>query len=482
MVLAADGTVRNQRPPLDTDGAFVTPDMVGDCPAPYIHPAERESVCERFEALFSDARGPITTEFRLRDATDTYHRFEARATNQFGSEPVDGVLIVARHTSHCGQTTSQPKNPAMIDQLQQTTQRLLETSEPDAAAVVALQGIESVFNFTVAGIWLANEAGTRLEPVAQTDGGSSLVGSQPVYSADSDSLSWDAFESQTAKRIDDMTEQPGRANPETPIRSELIVPIGTFGILNIASTETGAFSDADLRRVQVWSNTVESALTRLDQIDQLREREAALTRERDRLDDFASIISHDLRNLLNVAGGHLSMATANNDLPSLSPVEDAIERMNDIIDDTLTLARQGDTVDQTEPVDIPVLVADCLDVIDADAATFAVVDEFSILADPDRLSHVFENLFRNAIDHGGADVTVTVGRTDDGFYVADDGPGIPPEDRETVFESGYTTADDGSGLGLRIVEQVVAAHDWSITVTESDTGGAQFVISGVSFY
>jgi signal transduction histidine kinase len=98
---------------------------------------------------------------------------------------------------------------------------------------------------------------------------------------------------------------------------------------------------------------------------------------------------------------------------------------------------------------------------------------------------------RDAVEHGstgpdsdestdcGPSVTVTVGGTDEGFYVADDGPGIPPEEREDVFDTGYTTENGGTGLGLAIVSQIVAAHGWEITITDSDSGGARFEITGV---
>jgi signal transduction histidine kinase len=92
---------------------------------------------------------------------------------------------------------------------------------------------------------------------------------------------------------------------------------------------------------------------------------------------------------------------------------------------------------------------------------------------------LLENLLGNALRHGGADVTVAVGSLDDGFYVADDGPGIPEADRDAVFDSGYSTAAEGTGVGLAIVQQVVDAHDWSISVTESETGGTRFEITGV---
>jgi signal transduction histidine kinase len=74
------------------------------------------------------------------------------------------------------------------------------------------------------------------------------------------------------------------------------------------------------------------------------------------------------------------------------------------------------------------------------------------------------------------DVTVTVGDFAEGFFVADDGPGIPEQDREVVFERGYSTAD-GTGYGLAIVAELATAHGWSVTATESESGGARIEIS-----
>jgi signal transduction histidine kinase len=89
---------------------------------------------------------------------------------------------------------------------------------------------------------------------------------------------------------------------------------------------------------------------------------------------------------------------------------------------------------------------------------------------------LFENLFRNAVNHGGGEVTVTVAEIADGFYVADDGAGIPDEERDDIFEAGYSTADDGTGFGLAIVKEIVEAHSWEIRVTDSETGGTRFEI------
>jgi signal transduction histidine kinase len=104
----------------------------------------------------------------------------------------------------------------------------------------------------------------------------------------------------------------------------------------------------------------------------------------------------------------------------------------------------------------------------------------TIKANPRKLKQLCENLFRNAVAHGGDGVTVTIGELEDGFYVADDGAGISDEERDEVFEAGYSTADDGTGLGLTIVEAIADAHGWEVRITESEAGGARFDILGVT--
>jgi len=121
----------------------------------------------------------------------------------------------------------------------------------------------------------------------------------------------------------------------------------------------------------------------------------------------------------------------------------------------------------------------CLSV-DTGRATLEIDTSRGVEADQSRLRQLLENLCHNAVEHGGEDVTVSVGTVDDGFYVADTGPGIPESDRKKVFESGYSTGEDGTGFGLRIVEEVVDAHGWDIRVTDSDQGGARFEITGVA--
>jgi PAS domain S-box-containing protein len=227
---------------------------------------------------------------------------------------------------------------------------------------------------------------------------------------------------------------------------------------------------------------------------------AELERRNEQLDEFATVVSHDLRNPLNVARGRVELGRETGDLDHLDDAVDALDRMSDLIEDLLALARKGRAVDEPEPIALDGVAEAAWDTVPTPEGTDArlVLEAHGpVLADPDRLKQLLENLFGNAVEHGamgcgtgpGADddtddestLTVRVGRIDDeGFYVADDGPGIPTDECETVFDLGYTDAETGDGVGLAIVDEIATAHGWTVRATESDAGGARFEICGVS--
>jgi len=217
------------------------------------------------------------------------------------------------------------------------------------------------------------------------------------------------------------------------------------------------------------------------------------SRER-QLAEFASVVSHDLRNPLNVVKGRISVARESGDLSHLDAAESAADRMDELINDLLTLARQGETVGETAAVDIAAVASQAWTDVETGEATLEQCGTTTVDADAARLREVFENLFRNSVEHGStgsrsgagdtvehesreddmAPLTVSIGTTTNGFYVADDGIGIPPGEREEVFERGYTTSENGTGFGLAIVAEVAQAHGWSVSVLESDDGGTRF--------
>lgn len=214
-----------------------------------------------------------------------------------------------------------------------------------------------------------------------------------------------------------------------------------------------------------------------DRVEHRRELEAKV----ERLDQFASIVSHDLRNPLSIIKGHATLARETGGTDHFDAIDAAVDRMEEMISELLQLTRAGDLVGERRPVDLETVARGVWEDCELERASLEVSSSTSLEADRDRLRELLANLFENAAMHGGATVTVRVGTLDraetDGFYVADDGSGIPPEDRAAIFEWGHTTATSGTGFGLAIVHQIAEAHDWEITVHEAAGGGARFEIA-----
>lgn len=216
-------------------------------------------------------------------------------------------------------------------------------------------------------------------------------------------------------------------------------------------------------------------------ITEQAERRQEIKRKNERLDEFASIVSHDLKSPLRVARGHLELAEEQVESDYVSKANGAIERGQDLIDDLLLLAREGNQVESIDPVLLSTVAESSWENIDTGTGTLDVGVSSIIQADRSRLKQLFENLFKNAVEQAEDTVTVSVGALPGGFYVADTGPGVPETERDEIFDAGYSTKDSGTGFGLRIVEQVTDAHGWDVTLTESEDGGARFEITGVEF-
>jgi len=261
---------------------------------------------------------------------------------------------------------------------------------------------------------------------------------------------------------------------------------GTFCFADEAAREK-LFSDSERTFVELlaqWASHELERERRQEQLeranDQLERTNEQLERTNERLEQFASVVSHDVRNPLTVAMGHLDVARerGDGDDEQLEEVERSLERIDALIEDLLTLARQGDSVGEIESVALEAVARDAWETADTADANVELDAPPTIRADESRLRQLLENLFRNAVEHGPDDVTVRVGALGDGdgFFVEDDGPGIPPEERDQVFEQGHTTSPDGTGFGLAIVDQIAEAHGWTIELRESGEGGARFEI------
>lgn len=253
----------------------------------------------------------------------------------------------------------------------------------------------------------------------------------------------------------------------------LALTIGSIGGLLIGIQETTARMRT--KQLERQTETLEAYT------DQLEARERKLERQNEQLEQFASVVSHDLRNPLNIAQGRVELLKAESESEHIDSIDRALSRMEELIEDLLTLARRGKLVNEFSKTDFRSLSESCWANVATSTAELRVTGIRPIRADPNRVQQLLENLYRNAVEHGGENVTVTVGSSDDGFYIEDDGPGIPERARDDVFTAGYSMTTDGTGFGLSIVKEIVDAHEWKIRVTTGSEGGARFEITGVEF-
>jgi PAS domain S-box-containing protein len=286
-----------------------------------------------------------------------------------------------------------------------------------------------------------------------------------------DSLAGQTYRTGESYNVGDAVNHP-IANPQGPYASGLSVPIGEHGVCQMIAEAEDAFEDQDLELAELLVSHTEQALDRLT-------READLREQNRRLDEFASVVSHDLRNPLNVAEMALELVAEDCESSHLEQADRAIDRSLALIEDLLAVARDTEPVQELTSVFLADLTAESLETIETAAATVEIETSQELLADPSRLQQLLGNLIRNAVDHGGESVTITIGDLADGFYVADDGPGIPEGARDLVVQSGYSTGGEGIGFGLYIVQDIADAHGWDLRFTESDAGGARCEITGV---
>ena len=379
----------------------------------------RDGEFVRFEMEIAGADGPATVDFSLKPVTGE-------------SGAVDLLIPEARDISE------QRKRQRRFDAVFNNTYQFIGLLDTDGTL---LEANETALEF--GGIDRADVIGKKL---------------------------WEAYWfQQSADTREQAREDFERAADGEFIRHELTVQ-GANG---------PAVIDFSLKPVTDADGSVDVIIPEGRDITERKQRERELERKKERLEAFASVVSHDLKNPLSVATGSLQLAreTGRDDEAALlSKAEDALGRMDRLIDDLLDLAEKGRIVDDPEPVSLQSTVDRALEDVDHDGTDLDVAVDGTVRVDPPRVVQLLENLLSNAVRYADH---VDVRYEDRVLSVADDGPGIPPEDRDQVFEPGYSDTDHGHGFGLAIARDIAEAHGWTLTVTDADLGGARFEIRGV---
>ncbi|MFB6141379.1 MAG: ATP-binding protein [Halosimplex sp.] len=205
-------------------------------------------------------------------------------------------------------------------------------------------------------------------------------------------------------------------------------------------------------------------------ITERKQRESATRRQQELLVKLAVLSAHEFRNELQVALGRLELVE--DDPSQIEVIRDSHERLIDIVDKVVELASHERGARREKTVWLSTLAREVWDTLGTDEATLSIERDARAVVDPESLSLFLQLLFDNAVQHAGPAVSVAVGATDDGFYVADDGPGIDADPPDRVFDAGYSTDPDSTGFGLFVARSIAHEHNWSLSISESDEGGS----------
>jgi len=267
------------------------------------------------------------------------------------------------------------------------------------------------------------------------------------------------------------------APPE--IRSVLAVPVGDHDMLVGCSPEPGKFSAADREIAETIGQYASPFLAAFEDVADRRD-----TEDRDKgvdLERAATALTHDANNYLAIIEGRTELARSEPEPAHFDAIERATSRLSDLVDETATLLLAGGPVTETEWIDLTDAVRLSWDVAGGPDAELELAPLGQIQGNWGCVTRLLENLFRNAVEHAGREVTVRVGPlpAGDGFYIEDDGPGLTPTEADELFEFGWSSTSPQRGFGLNIVQWIADAHGWEMELAESDSGGVRFEFGGM---
>lgn len=366
--------------------------------------------------------------------------------------------------------------------LQETTRELMVATTTDDVIDTALSACVDILGMPISVFWKYDDERDALVAYQQTEYGYVVMGTLPTQPFErGNGIVWRAVKSGDVQYWEDLWEVRDELfDPDTDLRSEIDVPLGEYGALGMGSMSPSEFDVVDVDLCRILGRAVESAFDRA-------ERERRLERKTQQLATMAEVVSHDLRSPLDGGATRLRMLKETLEEATLESarretvdehleaIGGSLNRASDIAGQLLTMTRDESTQSYPVSTDIRTVASDVWETVETGDLELSFRGSRTVDAREERLRHLFENCVRNVVEHADAD-TVRIGATPNGFFVEDDGRGIPEDRREQVLERGYTTTPDGTGLGLAIVAEIAAEHDWQVGVTEGTAGGARIEV------
>ncbi|ELZ95803.1 light and oxygen sensing histidine kinase [Haloferax mucosum ATCC BAA-1512] len=484
IIYDADGTIRFVSESVTSVLGYEPEELIGTKGGRYIHPDDVSSVLDVVEK----ARASKTRE-RIR-----YRMLAADGTWRFVESIGNGepIAVGGGYATSTRDVTQQVRHERALETLQTRTSDLMQAETVEDAAHEAVAIASEAFGLPLTAVWRYDADSDTLIPIAETPQVRSVIGPAPVFDR-SRGVVWDAFDSGTVQVHPNLRSNPDVYDPETAIETEVIAPLGDFGVLITAATETNTFSERDKALVEILATTVTAAIQNTRRKRELTEARRLLERSNEDLQQFAYIASHDLKEPLRTVSSYLSLLESSYDIEAalgsdavefVSYATEAAERMQEMVTALLqysrveTHANVDSTVELDEALELAMLN---LTVRIEEAGASVTTDDLpTVVGDLRLLVQLFQNLLDNAIKYNDSETpTVSISATiDDGrceVTVADNGVGIEESMRERAFDVferlDGRVGDGGTGIGLTLCRRIVERHGGDIRLDDAAGGG-----------
>ncbi len=452
-----------------------------------------ETLLERASVAPSDAVaiGQAISEVDMRNAS--HRQLEVDFVDAAGTERVGEIRMApidhgrASIAGIVRDVTEQHEYERVVTSLHEITRWLLRSDDPEEICAIAVHAGSDLLSLPISGIWLLDDEHGYLDPVAGTAGAHEEFGGLPRFHQ-GEGLVWDVFEDGATRRFDDLSDVEGTYDPDTRLRSEIVAPIGTHGILVTASLEPDAFDETDTDLLSTLVENTRAALDRADRERVLRERTEQLERQTERLEAIAEVLSDDLKRQLAAVDEALEDDADEWEFPlAEDTVATTLDRTERLVDDVREFARNAIAVGPRTRIDLETAIDAAVEASRLESAAVVVEESATLRADPDRFAHLLETVFDDAAARSDGDLTVQVGLVGleepvdgpRGFFLLDDAAEIPPTAHEEVLEPAAADADS-DGLGLAVARAIAQAHDWSVSISIGDNGGTRFEVRDVT--
>lgn len=354
--------------------------------------------------------------------------------------------------------------------VQRAIRDALHADTHEEMAERVLEEIPEVLDLPVSGIWKYQPTSQQLQPVDQTEQAAELIGEQPGFSK-GNSIAWETFADGTTSVVPDVSELDDAHNPETPIKGEITVPIGDFGILQAGSTYKDSFTELDAEILEILATNLEAISEVIDTRQDI-----------DLLDQvIARILRHNVRNKLTPMLGYASKIAEETEEP-ISGYAQLIVNDCEKLEQTAAHAREMREVvqnrDQMTTVSLGTTVRTAAASVDEAFPNGELISH--IAETPDVTAHpelgtAIRHLIRNGFEHNDSETprveAVVKQRSDSPIVkIVDNGPGIDTYELEIIEEHGESALEHGSGVGLWIVDRIITYSEAVLEFETTATG------------